>query len=281
MEDLIGLIGRFHVLLLHFPIASLVFLGLFRIIPALRSPKLKLAHASLWIITALSTLVSALTGWVLILNEGNDWGQLGTRHQWLGTALAILVTASCLVAFRGMRSLSDGGLALSCVLMVVTAHHGGSMSHGSDFLWGSATQPVAEVEASAAEDEAETGPDEPEGEPQIEAHIEAMVDPSLWADAKAVFMQHCIDCHNNDRQRGYFNISSHAEIFKGGSSGQVVIPGNAKASLLMKLTLLPEDNWDRMPPDGDPLNADELAVIRNWIRAGAPDENGQLANKKP
>ena len=202
MDSLLALIGRFHILLLHLPIGALLFLALFRLIPSLRHDGLQTAHRALWIIAALSTLVAAATGWALMLGQGNEWGQLGTRHQWLGTALAVVVIISAFIALKDIQDVSDGGLAIACILMVVTAHYGGSMTHGNDFLWGG-----PEATSYASSDEGQ------EDDAEIDESI-AMVDPSLWSDAKAIFSEYCIDCHNPNRRRGYFDISSHEEIFR-------------------------------------------------------------------
>lgn len=45
--------------------------------------------------------------------------------------------------------------------------------------------------------------------------------------------------------------------------------GDAAASELHKRLLLPKDNDDRMPPEGEPLSADQITAIRNWINEGA------------
>lgn len=254
--------------ILHLPIGALVFLALFRCIPSLRHPQLQAATTTLWVIAAITTVCAAITGWALIWSDGNDWGQLGVRHQWLGTALAVVVLLSCLLAMKRIHPISDSGLAIATILMVITAHHGGSMTHGTGHLWGGNTT------KNTDSDEAHS--------PQAEQHqaiIEPQVDPSLWTEANAIFQKYCIDCHNSNRRRGYFDMSSHEEIFKGGSSGQAVIPGDPKRSLMMKLIILPEDHFDRMPPDVDPLSPDEVSVIRNWIRAGAPDQNGQIVQR--
>ena len=115
-----------------------------------------------------------------------------------------------------------------------------------------------------------------DNEEAVPPQIIADVDPGLWIDANKVFKMHCIDCHNQNRRRGYFDLSSHERYFKGGSSGPAVIPGDPGKSRLYTLAKLPADHWDRMPPDGDPLTEEELAALRNWIRAGAPNEHGQI-----
>jgi hypothetical protein len=55
--------------------------------------------------------------------------------------------------------------------------------------------------------------------------------------------------------------------------GKVIVPGDVTASYLFDLVTAPSGQL-RMPPEGEPLTAEEVALLRNWITAGAhwPDD---------
>ena len=63
-------------------------------------------------------------------------------------------------------------------------------------------------------------------------------------------------------------LDSRAGVLKGGETGAIVVPGNSEQSLIVR-RLLGLDGEDRMPKDGDPLPAAQIALIRSWIDQGA------------
>lgn len=276
METLITIGGRLHLLLLHLPIGLVAGLVGLRFLPHLRRQAHIPLLSGLWLFAGISIALTAASGWILMLHEGNQWGRLGLLHQWLGTALAVLVLVGMLAWLRGRRCLSDGLLLLAAGLLLPVGHFGGSMTHGRNFLWGGGASTTSEV-SEADRDEAESADAVTEEENAKETtpalDREALV--ARWKAAEAVIAKHCIDCHNNNRQRGHLNLQTHAAIMRGGSSGAAVVPGQPNRSPLLTLAMLPEDNWDRMPPEGPPLNEDELDALRQWIAAGAPDQDGR------
>ena len=57
---------------------------------------------------------------------------------------------------------------------------------------------------------------------------------------------------------------------KGGKNGEVILPGKAGESELMKRLLLERQEEHHMPPKEKPqLNDDEMALIHWWIATGA------------
>ena len=67
----------------------------------------------------------------------------------------------------------------------------------------------------------------------------------------------------------------------GGDDGKVVVPGDTAHSDLPRRIQLPLDEDDHMPPDGKPqLTADEIALLKWWIDAGAPEKK-MLAELQP
>jgi YVTN family beta-propeller protein len=107
----------------------------------------------------------------------------------------------------------------------------------------------------------------------------------LYPEAVANIINKCSTsgCHNSkskDAAAG-LNLETWNDLFKGGRGGAVVIPYRPDYSTLMfyvnsysqfgTIQLSP-----RMPVDGEALNADEVKVLYDWIRAGAPNSKNEI-----
>ena len=90
----------------------------------------------------------------------------------------------------------------------------------------------------------------------------------------AIFQVRCNACHNADKQKGGLALESYGATMRGGSSGQVIEPGDVDASQLWGLVTHAEE--PKMPPAGAKIPDAELALIRQWIEAGAPETSGSV-----
>ena len=88
-----------------------------------------------------------------------------------------------------------------------------------------------------------------------------------------VLKKHCAECHMEGKHKGGLSMNTREELMKENDDGFVLEPGNSGKSLLMHL-ITSEDEDERMPPKGDGLNKEEVALIAAWIDAGAPWEPG-------
>ena len=84
---------------------------------------------------------------------------------------------------------------------------------------------------------------------------------------KAVFRQHCVACHGDDKQKADLNLQTYAATLKGGSGGPAVVAGRSSQSLLFQVITDPDDDA-RMPPNKPPIPADQAALIQAWIDSG-------------
>ena len=104
------------------------------------------------------------------------------------------------------------------------------------------------------------------------------------AEESVDFRSQCFDCHGPDLHESNFRLDVRDLALKGGDFGdRPIVPGNSKESAL--LDYISGDGDLQMPPEdeGDPLTADEVALVRRWIEQGAhwPDEvAGEAAGKK-
>ena len=92
-------------------------------------------------------------------------------------------------------------------------------------------------------------------------------------EVRPIFEKHCTGCHGEKKQKSGLRLDVKAAALKGGDHlGPDIVPGNAKESPLMRL-LLTDDEDEVMPPEGK-LSAAEIAVIGQWIDAGAEWPDG-------
>jgi uncharacterized membrane protein/mono/diheme cytochrome c family protein len=134
-------LGKFHLLVLHFPIALVFAAVLAEALSVWRRSSVpsETVRFCLWL-GALSAVPTACLGW-LFAAGGNGSGspQLLLAHRWLGTAASVwLVMTAAFTerdALRRKRSLKVRLLLIITSLMIaLTAHLGGLLDRGSDFF---------------------------------------------------------------------------------------------------------------------------------------------------
>jgi WD40 repeat protein len=82
----------------------------------------------------------------------------------------------------------------------------------------------------------------------------------------------CLNCHNPDKKKGNLDLSTYTGAVTGGGSGKAFEPGDPEASMIYKvITWSIEPN---MPPKGDKIPDKDIALIKAWIAAGAPETSG-------
>ena len=94
-----------------------------------------------------------------------------------------------------------------------------------------------------------------------------------------ILREHCSECHTGDKKKGGFSLNDRASTLAGGESGKAVVPGNAAKSPLIE-AITSKDPDKQMPPKGARLSPEKVKLLRDWIDAGAPWEEG-FAFKKP
>ncbi len=87
---------------------------------------------------------------------------------------------------------------------------------------------------------------------------------SYSAEIQPIFNAHCVSCHPGN---GGLDLGSWTGVLDGGSSGPVVVAGNADGSWLVQRL---EGAGGVMPPSG-PLPAASIQAVRDWIEQGAQD----------
>ncbi len=97
---------------------------------------------------------------------------------------------------------------------------------------------------------------------------------------KPIFAARCKACHGVLKQEGSLRLDTGAFARQGGDSGKVITPGKSAASpLLMRVSS--DDPSERMPREGEPLTAEQIATLRKWIDEGANSPADEKAERDP
>lgn len=87
-------------------------------------------------------------------------------------------------------------------------------------------------------------------------------------DVLPIFVQSCWECHGPRKQRSGFRLDFRQAALKGGDLGPAILPGQSAASPLVRYVAGLEEGL-RMPPEGKPLSAEQIGILRKWIDDGA------------
>ena len=85
---------------------------------------------------------------------------------------------------------------------------------------------------------------------------------------RPMLVQHCSRCHGANIRKGGLRLDAGHSAFKGSDNGPVVLPGNAGQSELVSRVASTDPDF-RMPPNGQSLDLNEIALLTEWIDAGA------------
>lgn len=98
-----------------------------------------------------------------------------------------------------------------------------------------------------------------------------------------LLIKRCSECHGPDKPKNNLRLDRRADALKGGKSGlPAIVPGKSGESELIK-RITTSNAEDIMPPKGEPLTAEQIALLRKWIDQGAdwPEEKPHWAFVKP
>ena len=247
-------IGRFHPLLVHLPIGILLIALLLQWLS--QKPRYAVAHGVLKLLWALGTaaaLLSCITGYLLSVHDEYDETAVAL-HMWSGIAVAAVSLFLLLkVAARQYDLLYKTGAGILLLLIAVTGHFGGSLTHGSGYLSLTTLQ--------------STGSDSGGIRP-----IANVQEALVYTDVvKPVLQAKCYSCHGPQKQKAGLRLDDSAYLLKGGEDGPVIVAGDAVNSTLVKSLLLPRNDEKHMPPkEKGQLTEGQIALLHWWVEQGAP-----------
>ncbi len=84
-----------------------------------------------------------------------------------------------------------------------------------------------------------------------------------------ILVDQCVECHRSGKAKGSYRLDTVELMLKPGDSETApVVAGKPGESELLRLIVTPEED-DRMPKKADALPEKQVALIRDWIAAGA------------
>lgn len=241
-------IGRFHPVLVHLPIGILLIAAVFYVLSLREQYKaLQQATTVALLLGMLSAVGSCISGYLLSIS-GDYEADMVSTHKWMGFAVASF-SIVCYFLHAKKNNSVKWVIGFMTVLIFLTGHTGGSITHGADYLTKSITASVEKKERKPI------------------ANVQEAV---LYSDVvQPILEEKCYSCHNAAKQKGKLRLDGPEWISKGGKQGEVVISGNADESELIKRLLLPKQHEDHMPPKEKPqLNEKEIALLHWWINSG-------------
>jgi uncharacterized membrane protein len=308
LTEFVWFVGRFHVLVVHLPLGILTLAVALEILVRFRPFKsLESAIAPAWIAGAISALAAVALGLMHATEESFQDMDAVDDHRFAGVALALAACLTAILRTR-MHPVADLGAGLRwagaarigafynavqpffahgavldrvysrlwgvpvaavILLMWVTGHLGGNLTHGDTYLVQYAPGPIRALAGLP-----------PNAEPRPKPSDLASAD--IYLDVvQPALARRCSNCHNSSKTSGGLSVASYETLMKGGNKGAVIKPGNSTGSDLQRRIELSPDNSDFMPKEGKtPLNRYEVAAINWWIAQGAP-ASASVGSMKP
>jgi mono/diheme cytochrome c family protein len=254
LADIIHLFGRLHPLVLHLPIGIFVVIALYMLFSRRQDTVLLVQGLTVNMAFTVITVVFGL----ILASEGGYAADILQYHKLSGIGFLLVQGVLFFVVFRQYtRTTRNAVLGASVVLLLVTGHLGGVLTHGSSYL----TEHLPRLRPAEGEAVGEVVPIKNLDSARVFSQI-----------VYPVLEQKCVSCHNPTKRKGGLELTSYASVLTGGEHGASVIPGDPGLSDLLRRARLPERHIAAMPPEGNErLTDDELAVISWWIEKGAPD----------
>ena len=254
-------LGRFHPIVLHLPIGMLVVaffmqaFALWKKRDDFRFPYCFCLGCSF----VFSVLAVLLGSFLAMSNDYNP--DLINRHGWGGMLFTFLVGLAFILKYSFIRSghekiahkkASLVVMFLALNVMSLVGHDGGSLTHGEEYLFKYAPNPVRVF----------FGFDPlPDPENEDSAVFLSVVQPFL--------KNNCTSCHGSSKMKGGLRLDTIEMIKKGGKNEKLIVHGKASDSLFYQL-MLTSDEDEIMPPKGM-LAKPYLELIKFWINSSKTD----------
>lgn len=249
--NIVQYVGRFHPLLVHLPIGILLIAILFGYMSRRESySHLKGANHIVLFFGAVSATLACMTGFILTFS-GEYETPPAEWHQWMGISLAA-VSWIAFLAHGRKPLLFNSALWGMALLLLVTGHLGGSITHGSDFL----TPPPLGSWLQ---------------KPQEQEELMPLTGETLaYAAVANIINRKCKSCHGPGKQKGKLRLDAPEHLLAGGENGVVVVAGNTAESPMAERISLPLTHEDHMPPkEKSQLSKREMTLLLKWIESGA------------
>ncbi len=253
---IINFLGHLHPVFVHLPIGFLVIAYVIQYLFRSNAEKSRLIDFVL-VAGILSSLLAALLGWMLSLSGGYEENLLDWHRY---TAIAVCIVSIALLAYRKYKKEEyrtpyyHAGFHLMMLALLLAGHFGGEMTHGEGYLFSAVTDPVSEATV----------------EKQVMAKPTASSTVSVYDGiVEPVLAKKCMQCHNEKKKKGDFQLHTLEALMKGGKNGKVIVAGDLDHSEFIRRILLDKGDEKHMPPKGkSQLSQPELDLLSWWVLHG-------------
>ncbi len=264
MEDnIVRFLGRFHPLIVHLPIGFLIMSGLLQLYAEKAKTKAlnlnpAIAFTLFW--GTIASIFAVVIGWLLSQQGGYDSNIL-FWHKWLGILVTVLSFFGWLIKTEKIRLRKPAFsivLFLIIILISVSGHLGGSLTHGEAYLMHYAPKFVKNM----------LGEETKENQLDLKALDKDSINfyPHI---IQPIFNNKCISCHNPTKKEGGLLLTTYNEVIAGGDHGSIINLKRPLESILLNRVTLPKSHKKFMPPRGTALTFGEIQIIEWWMQHGA------------
>ncbi|MDA8733733.1 chitobiase/beta-hexosaminidase C-terminal domain-containing protein [Flavobacteriaceae bacterium] len=247
--EILNYLGKFHPVVLHLPIGALYLTFCLVLLEKFFKSNYTIPIRFGLLFSFVFSVLSAMLGYFLYL--GDDFsGDLIERHMRLGISTTLFIglllwihkTTTHIKYFNGV-------FLITIVLLSVTGHFGGQITHGSEYL--------------KLPDFSKTS---------NQASVDSL---NLYTSIVMPILDNkCVKCHNQNKSKGDLILNSKESILKGGESGSILVTFDPESSHLYNYPNLPMEDEMHMPPEGNSqLTENEIELLRIWIDKGAEFES--------
>tara|TARA_S200000501_G_scaffold5420_1_gene4720 strand:+ start:7049 stop:9145 length:2097 start_codon:yes stop_codon:yes gene_type:complete len=250
--EILKYIGKFHPLVLHLPIGSLLMTFFLLLISKFQNIHLNKAIRIGVDFSFAGALLASLLGYLLSLNNDYDFNTL-KFHFWAGVITLILsLGLTILHRLKGRENLFFWGYILTLIALIVTGHKGGQITHGDDYL---SAAKLFETPKFIFEKDS------------IDYYNDVV---------NVIFEDKCVSCHNANKSKSDLRLDDYNLVLKGGERGSLFNTQNPKEGRLLKYINLPKEDKLHMPPKNkSQLTEKEKWLLADWVTSGAYLEQGQ------
>ena len=256
-------LGHLHPVFVHLPIGFLVLAYVIQYLFKFNTEKSRLIDFVL-VAGILSSLLAAFFGWMLSLSGGYEENLLDWHRY---TAIAVCIVSIALLAYKKYKKeeyrtpIYHAGFHLMMLALLLAGHFGGEMTHGEGYLFSAAT----DTETVVVEKQ------------KMETLTAASTVSVYDGIVEPVLAQKCMQCHNEKKKKGDFQLHTLEALMKGGKNGKVIVAGDLDHSEFIRRILLDKGDEKHMPPKGkSQLTQPEIDILSWWVLHGV--SNAQPIN---
>lgn len=263
------LFGRFHPLMVHFPIGLLCIALLMEVMSVRKKTDTMQEGIRLlvWIGT-ITAFLSVVFGWMLADHQDAEGRQVDI-HRWAGVLTFILSSLSLYLLSTDRIRLFRAALTATVVGVIVAGHYGAMLTHGDEYL--TSVLPGNQGSTQYASDLSTGISLASLGENLTDQQVQ-----DLTLEVRTILAHNCNNCHGEAKKKGGLRLDSREAILEGGESGPAIVPGQPGKSELIRRITLPAGHKEVMPSKGKLLNSYQIDVLKTWIQKGAPWPEGKL-----